>query len=98
MTTYGAAPEMSFWGAYLMVKTEYLQRQARDKHRLGTLDLKKRDVSAEYFVRMMTAAAAAAEAPPGGSILADEEPDAPGPAQGEPGYTRDMMSLALDMD
>jgi hypothetical protein len=47
---------------------------------------------------MTAAAAAAAEAPAGGSILADEEPEAPGPAQGEPGYTRDMMSLALDMD
>ena len=48
----------------------------------------------EYFVRMMTAAAAAAAA------AADSPPEDEhgGPARGEPGYTRDVMSLALDMD
>jgi hypothetical protein len=46
--------------------------------------------SYEYFVRMMTAAAADAQAV---GATARE-----GSAHGAPGYTRDMMSLALDMD
>ena len=45
--------------------------------------------SYEYFVRMMTTAANEEEAASTAPL---------GPAHGEPGYTRDMLALALDMD
>ena len=52
----------------------------------------------EYFVRMMTAAAAAAAAAAASAADSPPEDERGGPARGEPGYTRDVMSLALDMD